>query len=192
MPGRPSKSAVFRVRIWVTPCDSITAARRASCACTRSPVEFTTIERVERDHRSRGQRRDHAVELRDSLMRRGRRWTRQKDYLGFACRKIVGKANDDLVIFADGHGRLVSMHVHSLPEAAAVHTPAPPWDSESRGAVEVWVAVTVTVAGAGAVTEAVAVVGPVDPGPVGLGRGGIRDGSGAAGQGSHTRNRCCP
>jgi len=54
----------------------------------------------------------------------------------------------------------------------------------------VWAAVTV--AGAGAVTEAVAVVGAVGPGPVGLGRGGIRDGSGAAGQGSHTRNRCCP
>jgi len=53
----------------------------------------------------------------------------------------------------------------------------------------VWAAVTV--AGAGAVTEAVAVVGAVGPGPVGLGRGGIRDGSGAARQGSHTRNLCC-
>ncbi len=53
-----------------------------------------------------------------------------------------------------------------------------------------WVAVTM--AGAGAVTEAVAVVGAVGPGPVGLGRDGVRDGSGAAGQGSHTRNRCCP
>ena len=64
-------------------------------AGTRSPVEFTTIERVERDHRRRGQGRNHAVELRDSLMRRGCRRMRQKDYLGFACRKIVGKVEVD-------------------------------------------------------------------------------------------------
>jgi hypothetical protein len=45
----------------------------------------------------------------------------------------------------------------------------PPWDSESRRAVEAWVAVTV----AGAVTEAVAVVGAGGPAPGGRGRGAV-------------------
>jgi len=66
-------------------------------------------------------------------MRRGCRRTRQKDYLGFACRKIVGKVNDDLVVFANDHRRLVSVHAPSLPEGAAVHTPAPPWPSLGPG-----------------------------------------------------------
>jgi hypothetical protein len=46
-----------------------------------------------------------------------------------------------------------------IPRRGDLRSPAS-WDSEWRGAVQVWVAVTV--AGAGAVTEAVAVVGRGD------------------------------
>jgi len=58
------------------------------------------------------------------LMRRGCRRTRQKiTSASPAGNRREGQRRP--VVFADGHGRLVSMHVHGLPEGAVVHTPAP-------------------------------------------------------------------